>query len=278
MALRLAPGLALSVAPELALGVGWITAMRLADASVLVTGASGGIGAATAVELHRRGARLVVHGRDRARLQTLADGVGGRCVLGDLSGPDGPAEVAEQAGPVDILVHCAGAGLRSAVDAVDGADVDRLIAVNLRAPMLLTQALLPEMLRHERGHVAFVASIAGHTAVALEAVYSATKGGLLLFADSLRLELAGTGVTVSTVSPGAVATGFWVARGVPYHRRSPRPVPAEAVARVLVDDIERGGGDRIVPRWLGVAPRVRAIQPRLYRWLAGRLDPSGQRR
>ena len=147
-----------------------------------------------------------------------------------------------------------------------------MLLINLTAPLQLTRALLPAMLDARRGHVAFVASIAGRTGVAQESVYAATKSGLLGFADSLHLELAGTGVTVSTISPGAVDTGFWQARGSAYHRKVPRPITAERVAELLVADIAAGGGSRVVPRWLRTAEVAQALAPRAYRRLAARFD------
>lgn len=241
--------------------------MRLADATVLITGATGGIGRAAALRLRDRGARLVLSGRDADALGKLAAEVGGRAVPADLAG-----DVGALAGlDVDVLVHCAGVGLRAPFAA---GHVDRLLAVNLRAPLALTAALLPGMRARGRGHLAYVASIAGLTGVRDEAVYAATKAGVLAFAASLRLELDGTGVTVSTISPGAVATGFWAARGAPYHRKTPRPIPAGAVARVLVAGIEAGAGDQVVPRWLRSGPVIRALSPRAFHALARRMDHS----
>jgi short-subunit dehydrogenase len=246
--------------------------VRLSGTTVLVTGASGGIGRAAAIRLHARGARLVLHARDAAHVRELADRLGAATASADLGDPDGPAMLAEQAGRVEVLVHCAGRGLRGPFASTPAPQVDEVLAVNLRAPAQLARALLPGMLSRGRGHLAFVASIAGHTGVGHEAVYAASKAGVLALAESLRLELAASGITVSTVSPGAVDTGFWDARGVPYHRRSPRPIPADRVARVLVAGVERGGGDRIVPRWRAVAPAVRALSPALYQRLAARFD------
>jgi short-subunit dehydrogenase len=248
--------------------------MRIGDARILITGASGGIGAAAARLLHARGAHVVLHGRDDARLSALAGELRAPSIYADLAEPDGPEQVADRAGPVEALVHCAGVGLREDfAHSVDG-HVDRLIAVNLRAPLVLARALLPAMCAARRGHLAFVGSIAGLTGVGQEAVYAATKAGLLTFAQSLRLELGGHGVTVSTISPAVVDTGFWKARGADYHRRFPRPVCADNVAALLVRDIATGNADRIVPRWVAVAPAVRAVSPALYRSLALRMDES----
>lgn len=248
--------------------------MRLANCTVLVTGASGGIGAETARVLADHGADVVLHGRNRELLDVLAAELAAPTVTADLATRAGVAEliagVRSLVGPVDAVVHCAGVGWRGDVTTMSTDDVARLIAVNLRAPIQLTRAFLPSMRAAGRGHLAFVGSIAGLTGVCHEAVYSAGKAGLEAFAESLRMELAGTGVGVSTLSPGAVDTGFWTARGTEYHRRIPRPVAAQRVARLLVADIEHERSNRIVPRWLALAPFTRALAPSAYRHLATR--------
>jgi short-subunit dehydrogenase len=142
--------------------------------------------------------------------------------------------------------------------------------VNVRAPLQLSRALLPGMLARGRGHHAFVASIAGWTGVAQEAVYSATKSALLTYAEALRAELSSSGIGVSVVSPAAVRTDFWANRGTPYERRFPRQIAPERVARVLVRGIERERAHQMVPRWLVLAPTVRAVAPGAYRALQRR--------
>jgi short-subunit dehydrogenase len=248
--------------------------MRLAGAVALVTGASSGVGRAVAVRLAGAGARVVAHGRDADRLAGLAAEIGCVTLTGDLAEPGVPDEVAAAAvaaaGRVDVLVNNAGAGWAGRFGAMPAGDVDRLVAVNLRAPIQLTRALLPGMVAGGAGHVAFVSSIAGRTGVAGEAVYAATKAGLDAFAESLRWELGGTGVTVSVLVPGVIDTAFFERRGQPYDRRRPRPVPAAKVAEALVRDIESERPERYLPRWLRTAVVVRAALPGPYRRLAGR--------
>jgi short-subunit dehydrogenase len=200
--------------------------MRISGATVLITGASSGIGAATARAVAAAGGRTVLTGRDGDRLAAVAADTGGAAFVADLTGT---VEVAE---PVDVLVNNAGVGWAGPFEEMTDADIDRLVAVNLTAPIRLTRALMPGMVERGRGHVVFVASIAGATGVRHEAVYAATKAGLIYFADSLRYELADSGVGVSVVLPGVVDTPFFDRRGrtigavQPRSRPSASPVPS----------------------------------------------------
>ncbi|TDW21839.1 SDR family NAD(P)-dependent oxidoreductase [Kribbella kalugense] len=248
--------------------------MRLDGKVVLVTGGSAGIGAAVAERLAAAGARVVVHGRDSGRTAAVAARVGGAAVLGDLSTPGGAAEVAAAAvavhGRVDVLVANAGLGWSGPFVEMRDDEIDRLVAVDLVAPLQLVRCLLPGMVERGSGHIALVGSIAGRTAVAGEAVYAATKAALDVFAESLRLEVRGSGVFVSMTIPGVVDTGFFTARGRPYDRKRPRPLPASDVAQALVDGITNDRAETWIPGWLRIAPVVRALAPGLYRRLSAR--------
>jgi short-subunit dehydrogenase len=238
--------------------------MRISGATVLITGASSGIGAATARAVAAAGGRVVLTGRDGDRLAAVAAETGGVAFVADLTRQ---VEVAE---PADVLVNNAGVGWAGPFDEMTDADIDRLIAVNLAAPIRLTRALVPGMVERGRGHVVFVASIAGATGVRHEAVYAATKAGLICFADSLRYELGGSGVGVSVVLPGVVDTPFFDRRGRPYDRRRPAPIPAERVARTIVTAIERDRAEAYQPGWMRIPARLRGGAPALFRRLAGR--------
>lgn len=243
--------------------------MRLAGRSALVTGASGGVGAATAAALARAGCRLVLCGRDPARLAAVAAEVGGCPLAADLTTPEGLAAVASAGTEVDLLVLNAGGGWAGPLGQMPAQRVDELVALNLTAPLRLTRAVLPALARRGGGHLVFLASVAA-LGVAQEAVYSATKAGLRAFADAVRLEAAPDGVGVTTVLPGAVDTGFFAARGRPYDRRSPRPVSAAVVAAALVRAVERDRPEVFVPRWLTLASRVHGALPAGYARLARR--------
>jgi short-subunit dehydrogenase len=256
--------------------------MRIRGTVALVTGASSGIGAAVARSLADLGATVVAHGRDADRLAALVEG-GGRILpvtadLADGGGTGGARALAEAAlaaaGRVDVLVNNAGVGLAVPFTATSDAQLAALVAVNLTAPIELTRLLLPGMLSRGGGHLSFVTSIAGRMGVAGEAVYAATKAGLDTFAESLRLELAGTGVRVGVLVPGVVETEFFARRGRPYDRRRPRPLPAGRVAAALVRTIATGRDERYAPGWLRLPVAVRALLPGTYRRLAGRFGGS----
>jgi short-subunit dehydrogenase len=235
--------------------------VRLAGAVCLVTGASAGIGRATVDALVVRGARVVALARDAERLA----GVGERQVAWDLAEPAG---LADEIGPVDVLVNNAGFGWAGPV--AETPEIERLVAVNLVAPMALARAFVPGMVAAGRGHVVNVASIAGYVGPRHEAVYAATKGGLIAFSESLRYELRGTGIGVTLVAPGVIATEFFERRGSPYARAWPRPIPAARVAEAIADAIEHGRDEVFVPRWLSGVARLRGAAPGLFRRLTAR--------
>ena len=149
-------------------------------------------------------------------------------------------------------------------------EADGDIEVDLVAAIELTHALLPGMIEQQRGAICFVTSIAGRTGVAGEAVYSATKAGLDAFAESLRAETVGSGVNISVVVPGVVDTGFFETRGRPYDRERPRRIPAGQVADAVVRTVVRDRAEAWAPRWLRIAPTLRALAPGTFRRLASR--------
>ncbi|GAA1264551.1 SDR family NAD(P)-dependent oxidoreductase [Pseudonocardia aurantiaca] len=218
------------------------------------------------------GCPLVLVGRDRDRLAAVRARTGGRAVVADLGTARGVESVAEAAVDwVELLIHVAGIGWAGPLADTPATTVDELMAVNLGAPVQLTRALLPT-LRAADGHVVFVASIAA-IGVANEAVYAATKAGLRGFADAVRLE---SGVGVTTVLPGVVATEYFRRRGTAYHRRFPRMVPPQRVAAGLVGAVEGGKAEVFVPRWLTLGARVHGAAPATFARLSRRFDPPAR--
>jgi short-subunit dehydrogenase len=254
--------------------------MRLSGAVALITGASSGIGSATAVALAGAGARLLLAGRDQARLAEVAGRTSGLALTADLCATGGPAALAHAAlaaapDGIDILVSNAGLGWAGPFAEISAEKVCELVMVNLTAPIQLTRLLLPGMTQRGRGRVVFVSSIVGVTGVACEAVYAATKAGLGTFAESLAYETRCHGVGVSLIVPGVIDTPFFDRRGRPYGRRRPAPIPAHRVARAIVSALE---GDRdvvYVPRWLQLPAWLHGAVPLAFRSLAARFGDSG---
>jgi len=240
----------------------------------LVTGASSGIGRATAIALARGGARVLVQGRDRDRSEEVARLVDGDVLLGDLTEPGAADDLVTRAtevhGRVDLLVANAGTGRSAPFTEMDPFEIDHLLTLDLVVPIRLVHAALPAMVDQGSGHLVLVTSIAGRAGVAGEAVYAAAKAGLDAFAESLRLELEGTNVGASVVVPGVVDTAFFVNRGGAPVRRVPRRVSADRVAEAIVGAVVHDRPEVYVPAWLRLAPTVRGIAPGLFRRLAAR--------
>ncbi|MFJ2648424.1 SDR family NAD(P)-dependent oxidoreductase [Streptomyces sp. NPDC087420] len=214
--------------------------MRIAGATVLLTGVTGGIGRALALKLSGRGARLVVTGRRAETLDPLAAQLGARPVVADLADPEQVTALAEQCADVDILL--ANAALPASGDLLDytPAQIERALTVNLSSPILLARLLAPRMVSAGSGHLAFVGSLSGKAATPYSSLYTATKFGLRGFSHSLRQDLHGTGVGVSLIQPGFVreagmfaATGAAVPSGV--GTVSPDQV-ADAVLRAIEEN------------------------------------------
>lgn len=248
--------------------------MRLVGAVALITGASSGIGAATAVALAQAGARLILSGRDEARLQAVAARTGALALPADLAEEDGPDQLIKAAlaetGRIDVLVCNAGAGWAGPIGDLPSSKATELITVNLLAPIQLARLVAPGMAARGTGRLIFVSSIAGMTGVRNEAVYAATKAGVNYLADSLGYELAGTGAGVSVVLPGVVDTPFFRHRGRPYARRMPAPIPPERVARAILQAAQRDLDIVFVPGWLRFPAWLHGTSPRTFRWLASK--------
>jgi uncharacterized protein len=251
-----------------------VASPRLAGKVCLVTGATGGIGRATALALAAHGARLLLSGRDEQRLTELAHATGGASFPADLSRPGAGGDLGDRAlgaaGRVDVLVAAAGIGHFGPVGALDARAVERLVAVNVTSVLELSGAVLPAMLERGSGNVVAIGSIAGRLGHRNEAAYAATKAAVSVFCDSLAEEVAGTGVSVSLVTPAAVDTAFFERRGVAYDRAWPRPVSPETVAEQVVEVLLRPRDEAVVPGFLSAALRLRGALPGVYRALATR--------
>jgi short-subunit dehydrogenase len=215
--------------------------VQLHGATVLLTGATGGIGQAIAKALDAEGAHVLLSGRRTEQLEELRGqlGDGAACLPADLTDHGAAADLAERAGPVDVLVANAALPGSGRLDGFTPEEIDRALDVNLRAPIQLTRALLPGMLERGRGHLLFVSSLSGKVASIGSSVYSATKFGLRGFAAGLREDLHLSDVGVTVVYPGFVSeAGMFAESGA----RLPSfvgTVTPEQVAQAVVTGIER---------------------------------------
>lgn len=179
-----------------------------------VTGASSGIGAALARGLAARGARLVLSGRNVAALEAVAADCGpGTMILPfEATDYDSIPALVEQAwtwrGRIDGLVNNAGISQRSLAVETDFSVYGRIIAVDLLAPIALTQALLPRMIAAGGGQIIAISSVAGIVGVPLRSAYSAAKHGFIGYHDSVRAENEHLGLKILVVAPGSVATSI----------------------------------------------------------------------
>jgi len=211
--------------------------MKLSGARVLVTGASGGLGNAIARACAARGARVVVSGRREDALQALAADIGAEAVCADLADADAVVRLAGSAGDVDVLVSNAALPAGGTVDTFSVEEIDRAVAVNLRAPMVLSRLLSESMAARGYGQVVFVSSLAAAFPTPGLTVYNATKAALASYGLSLRGELAAHGVGVSVVYPGPISeAGMWAETGLPaplgLRTRTPEQVGAAVVRAV----------------------------------------------
>ncbi|KPK19368.1 MAG: hypothetical protein AMJ67_06025 [Betaproteobacteria bacterium SG8_41] len=255
--------------------------MKLTGRAVLITGASGGIGRCLARELARRGARLALAGRNETELAGLARGLsaeGGSALALplDLSEPASHTALVDGAeaalGAIDVLVNNAGLSRFGPFSEEDEAAIRRLMEVNLTAPMLLTRAALPGMLRRRSGQIVNIGSGFGSIAFPNFAVYSTTKFALRGFSEALRRELGGSGVAVTYVAPRTTDTAMNTKAALEFVEQTGAAVDTpESVAQVIADAIENGRPEVYIgwPERLFV--RVNAVAPRLVdRALAGK--------
>jgi short-subunit dehydrogenase len=211
--------------------------MMLSGGKVLITGATGGIGQAIARALHARGADLLLSGRRADVLEPLAAEVGGRALPCDLAQRADVQRLAVEAAGIDVLVANAALPASGLLTELTQEQIDRMLEVNLRAPIALARALAPAMTERGSGHLVFISSLSGIAASPASSIYSATKFGLRGFALGLREDLRASGVGVSVVLPGFIRdAGMFADAGISLPRgvgtRSPEDVAA-AVIRVV---------------------------------------------
>lgn len=254
--------------------------MKAANARVLLTGASGGIGQAIAKELLSRGASVMLSGRSPGKLAALARQLGGngdaagrvQWHAADLDDPTSLLALREAAVQwrVNVLVNAAGTPSFGGFESLDAAHIEQVLHTNLIAPMRLTQALLPSLRRQRRAQVIHVGSALGRLGLPGYAVYSASKFGLRGFCEALRRELHDSPVRVQYLGPRSTRTGFNDARVEAYNRATGTAVDApETVALALVALLQSEAAERFVGLPEKLAVRLNGAVPQ---WLDGAFD------
>jgi len=254
---------------------------RLLDSVAIVTGASSGIGHATALALAREGAHVALAARNASALEEVAKAIRrlGRDALSvptDVTRQEQVeylvAETLAHWGHVDLLIANAGQYIRRPIAEATVADFEKAMAVNFYGSLYAVLAVLPHMLAQRRGHIVLVSSAEAKKGLPPDAPYAASKYALSGFGDVLRQELHGTGVHATTVFAGRIDTPLIADLKVPWI--SPK-IPAEAVAAAIVRAIHRRQPEVFIPAGARLMVYIPALSPRLADWLACRLHLSG---
>jgi short-subunit dehydrogenase len=248
--------------------------MRLAGKTVVLTGATGGLGRAIAGALAERGATLVLSSRKASELELLAGslpGEGHRTVISDLAVEGEALRLLEAVGELDALVANAGLPASGRLESFSQEEIGRALRVNLESPVRMARELAPRLVERGDGHLVFLSSISGKAATARASLYAATKFGLRGFALCLRDDLRPHGIGVSVVSPGSIreagmfadsgATMPMVGTGTP-----------EQVGAAVVRAIEHNRGEiTVAPLRQRLLSRVAINAPELSSRVAGGL-------
>lgn len=224
--------------------------MTLNGKTAIVTGASSGIGRATARLLVEKGCNVVLAARRKDRLEELAAEIGERAltVPTDITDPDAcetlVARTLDHFGAVDVMVNNAGIGLYGSIPEADPEDWRRMFDVNVLGALYTTRAATRRMLSQGSGDIVFISSVAGRRVPRPDGtVYAATKHAITAVAEGLRMDLCGKGIRVVTIEPGLVRTEFpegsFSSAEEYYASKEYAPLDAEAVATAVVYAVEQ---------------------------------------
>jgi short-subunit dehydrogenase len=251
--------------------------VKLEGKTVLLTGATGGLGRAIAEALAARGATVLVSSRKPEELEELTGslpGDGHRAIVADLADEGAAEQLLAVAGDVDALVANAALPASGRLDGFTQEQIGRALRVNLDAPIRMARELFPAMEERGEGHLVFVSSLSGRAATARASLYAATKFGLRGFALCLRDDLRGSGVGVSVVSPGTIReAGMYADSGAKPKAILGSGTP-EQVGAAVVKAIEKDRGEvTVAPLRQRALTRVALNAPEL----SGRISHGAAR-
>jgi uncharacterized protein len=243
--------------------------VNLDGRSVLLTGATGGIGQAIARAIAAQGARPILTGRRAEVLEPLASETGGRAIACDLASSAEVERLLGEVGNVEVLIANAALPATGVLSSFTPEEIDRALAVNLRAPIVLARALSAGMAARGHGHLVFISSLSGKAASPRGSIYAATKYGLRGFALGLREDLRDSGVGVSTVFPGFISdAGMFHESGAKLPGYVAMKTPEDVAAAVL-RAIERNRSEvDVAPLPLRLGTALAGLAPEL----SGRLQ------
>jgi short-subunit dehydrogenase len=225
---------------------GSFRAVQLSGKTVLLTGATGGLGRAIAGAVAGRDAKLVLSSRKPQELDELAaslPGDGHRTIVSDLAEEGADLRLLEEAGEIDVLVANAALPGSGRLDGFTQEEIKRALRVNLESPIRMARELVPRFVERGSGHLVFISSISGRAPTARASLYAATKFGLRGFALCLREDLRPTPVGVSLISPGTIReAGMFADSGVPPHPLLGSGTPKQ-VGAAVVSAIKRDRGE-----------------------------------
>lgn len=259
--------------------------MIFKDKTVIITGGSEGVGAATARLFAEAGANLMLVARSKKNLEAIAAELRDRTTVKsfamDVTDANACVDLFKKAnfefGRVDILINNAGYHARGAFESVAADDLTKIVNVNLTAPIFLTRTALPYLFEAGGGVIINVGSLAGRTPVPNSAAYAASKAGLRSLTYSLAEELAGKNIKLAIVSPGPIDTGFIMANidNTSDLTFSQPMSTAEEVAQVILDLCGNNQREVAMPWISGVLTTVSYLMPRLARAMRPMLERRG---
>ena len=231
--------------------------------TVLVTGATSGVGMQIAKELHAQGYNVYATGRSKSALQTL-DVFGIRTIEADLLLDDSLDKVINLCPPIDIVVFSAGVGTFALAHDTTDKQIEQMMRVNVTAPMKLTSRILPTMIERNSGHIIYIASQAGKIATPKASVYAATKHALLGYANATRMEVQPHGIHITTINPGPIDTPFLdLADSTGTYKTSLKKflLSVEEVSNAVVRVINRPVREVNLPWYMGISSKVYGMAP-----------------